>query len=731
MAIVTIFLNRTLTSVFVISIFILPTLALAGGGGMSTGGASTQQTNWSDGETQHTITQDGTQISSRDWNGDGDISDDNEVWTNATSNDNDDNGNNWGQPPPPPVVPDATGYFDLVNINRCSVAGWAYDPASPNTSISVDVYENGQAGKGGTFLMNCNANLPRVDINNAVAPGNHGFNCILPATYVGTGQHNLYIHALDIDGAPNALLNSSPRALNCISVVGNVSFLGSGQTYPGLTDPTQNTACTVVSGWACDPSSVATPVDVEMLIDNSLVTTVSADITRRDLEGPNNIWSHCGLYTPDAQHGFSYTIPVQFKDNATHTLRLRAKNIGIGGSAVDKMLATMYRQGQSFLNPRNFSFNCPALGNLADIETGLSLLANRQTGLSYNLPTQIKVSSVGTLSATSSFTVRLHFDRIVGGYANNTYNTTVGNADGDFYVDQVVNTVPFITGQTIAVPFTNIIQPLPGLWRAKVTADVNGQVESSGTPQRSNNNSTWREFMVESPVTPDLNANDLVVTSGCFKPAAGNVCPPIKLSLKIGNTGTAVPNTDTIRYEFEYRTNGSTGPWLAGPWGNWTAGIPSYTKTAAIVGTLSNLSYGEYEVRALVNMDAARTGVIVSESDILDNISAVRKITNPPPTPTVTLASQQMVVRKGGTINLDWSINAAYIMDCDLLGPGVGQVFEYVATSTTVVGIGVSTPLTSAQTFRLTCNAGTVNGYKLPPVVRAVTVDVIPTVEEI
>jgi len=40
----------------------------------------------------------------------------------------------------------------------------------------------------------------------------------LPSSYVGTGNHALYIHAIDTNGVPNNVISSSPRGLNCLPV---------------------------------------------------------------------------------------------------------------------------------------------------------------------------------------------------------------------------------------------------------------------------------------------------------------------------------------------------------------------------------------------------------------------------------------------------------------------------------------------------------------------------------
>lgn len=120
-------------------------------------------------------------------------------------------GSNGGSSSPRP----ATGYFDGVTPATCSVYGWAYDPDNTNQAISVHIYRDNRAGVG-TFVASCTANQARADVNTvAKVPGNHGFNCVLPNTYRGTGDHTLYIHAIDINGTPNNLLQTNAKVMGC------------------------------------------------------------------------------------------------------------------------------------------------------------------------------------------------------------------------------------------------------------------------------------------------------------------------------------------------------------------------------------------------------------------------------------------------------------------------------------------------------------------------------------
>lgn len=124
----------------------------------------------------------------------------------------------------------AVGNFDSVDASTCSVAGWAYDADSPASSINVSIYRDGPYGSG-THVAHCAANQARPDVNAAYGiTGNHGFNCVLPASYRGTGSHNLYIHAIDISNTPNNVISGSPKALSCAAASATIS--GSGCTIP-------------------------------------------------------------------------------------------------------------------------------------------------------------------------------------------------------------------------------------------------------------------------------------------------------------------------------------------------------------------------------------------------------------------------------------------------------------------------------------------------------------------
>ncbi len=151
----------------------------------------------------------------------------------------------------------ATGYFDGVNATTCSVWGWAYDPDNANTQIDVHIYKDARAGGGGTFLTSCTANTARPDVNQIIGiPGNHGFSCTLPASYVGTGIHSLWIHAIDSNGSPNNLLNTNGKVLNCapppaptLSLAIAPSRISAGSSANLSWTSSNATSCTASGAW--------------------------------------------------------------------------------------------------------------------------------------------------------------------------------------------------------------------------------------------------------------------------------------------------------------------------------------------------------------------------------------------------------------------------------------------------------------------------------------------------
>lgn len=215
----------------------------------------------------------------------------------------------------------AVGTFDLTRNASCEVAGWAYDPDNPATSIEVHVYRDGQAGSGGTFVTNCNASRPRPDVNSAFSiPGNHGFDCALPTNFHTLGTRNLYIHAIDVNGAPNNVIDGSPKSITC--------------TPPpppripaeGFFDRVDDSQCRV-AGWALDRDNLGRNIPVHIYRDGpagsgTAVASCIANQSRTDL---NSVMGVPGNY------GFNCDLPTNFSSLGARNLYIHAIDLDATG----------------------------------------------------------------------------------------------------------------------------------------------------------------------------------------------------------------------------------------------------------------------------------------------------------------------------------------------------------------------------------------------------------------
>lgn len=95
--------------------------------------------------------------------------------------------------------------------------GWAYDPDTPNNSISVEIYKDGQAGGGGILIGSWPTDVFRGDVNaaNDLPGGNHGFDINTPESLKDGLSHALYAYGIDTSAGPRGLLDGSPRTINC------------------------------------------------------------------------------------------------------------------------------------------------------------------------------------------------------------------------------------------------------------------------------------------------------------------------------------------------------------------------------------------------------------------------------------------------------------------------------------------------------------------------------------
>jgi hypothetical protein len=150
----------------------------------------------------------------------------------------------------------ATGVVDV--FTRSTISGWAYDPDTKSTSITVRLTVDGAV----TNQLASNSR-PDLTVFPAIASANHGFSFTLPT--LGPGAHNISVSAIDTT-------NGTAKIIKSGAIVNPVPF-GNVDVLNGTT----------VSGWAFDKDAGATPIQVEVDNNGAAFSTVTASNNRPDL----------------------------------------------------------------------------------------------------------------------------------------------------------------------------------------------------------------------------------------------------------------------------------------------------------------------------------------------------------------------------------------------------------------------------------------------------------------
>jgi hypothetical protein len=210
------------------------------------------------------------------------------------------------------------GYHDAAN---CSVVeGWACDPNNYQQPLQIHFYQGGLAGRGGTYVGATTANISRADLQTVCGGnGGHGFSFSLPESLRTGSNQSIYAYAINIGAqGSNVLLTNSPKTVTCA---------------PTPVNPTgyhDSANCSVVEGWACDPSNFQEPLQIHFYADNlagsgTFVGATTANLSRADVA------SSCG---GNGGHGFSFPLPPSLRTGTNRSIYAYAINTGVGSNVL-------------------------------------------------------------------------------------------------------------------------------------------------------------------------------------------------------------------------------------------------------------------------------------------------------------------------------------------------------------------------------------------------------------
>jgi hypothetical protein len=187
-----------------------------------------------------------------------------------------------------------TGVLDVANST--GVSGWVFDPDAASTSIQYRIKVDG------VTVTTATASTPRPDLTPVIGSPNHGFTSTLGA--LSAGPHKIELFALDAPSGQEILVQTK--------------FINNNKPFGFLDIAGQ----VLVKGWAYDPDSPGTPVQVVVELDGVRDVLTPADDARNDLLS----------VLPDPNHAFTIQTPTHL--TGTHTLRVIAIDTFTGEEVV-------------------------------------------------------------------------------------------------------------------------------------------------------------------------------------------------------------------------------------------------------------------------------------------------------------------------------------------------------------------------------------------------------------
>ncbi len=250
-------------------------------------------------------------------------------------------------PTPSPITIHApVGYLEVAN---CSIiGGWAYDPDTASSLISVHIYKDGPAGTPGAFLLATETTGSRPDVNAAFGiTGNHGFTITTPSSLKDGKSHTIYAYGIDSAGGPNPQLNSIHTLPACSVPINFDAPAPTPVPAPIATrtpTPTPTTIpfdaptplpvpktihapigyldaanCSMIAGWAFDSDTPSSAIAIHIYKDGPSGSGTPIAAETLGLRPDVNV-----VYDINGTHGFKITTPDSFKDGKSHSVHAYA-----------------------------------------------------------------------------------------------------------------------------------------------------------------------------------------------------------------------------------------------------------------------------------------------------------------------------------------------------------------------------------------------------------------------
>ena len=199
-----------------------------------------------------------------------------------------------------------TGHLDAVTggPESVSVEGWAIDPSLDVAGTHVHVY----VGSAGTAIV-ADGDRPDVGRLFPVAGSTHGFSTTLRAA---PGTQSVCAHAINHSGpGSNVWLGCRDVQVTSAAPFGFLDWVVGGTT------------AVTFGGWAADPETPTSPIEVRIQVGTSAPQTVTAGVERRDV---GRVFPALGSF-----HGYSGTIAAP---PGPHTVCATAIDVGVGGDTL-------------------------------------------------------------------------------------------------------------------------------------------------------------------------------------------------------------------------------------------------------------------------------------------------------------------------------------------------------------------------------------------------------------